>query len=161
MLFSSYVFIFAFLPITLLVFYLLAQWVHARAATVWLTIASLFYYGWWDVDYVPLILGSCVVNFIAGRLIDKAKSRQRKAFLVIGLIFNLGLLSYFKYTHFALDTLNTLFGADYSIATILLPLAISFFTFQQGVHNKFFPFLVMRHFFCSSMGQSGYCRGLF
>ncbi len=132
MLFNSLVFILLFLPVTLVVYYQLGQHFGRRAPMVWLTAASLFYYGWWNPSYVPLILFSCICNFAVGRRLMKAQgNRASKTWLTLGVIFNLGLLCYFKYTLFALDVFNVFFSTDYSMVLIVLPLAISFFTFQQ------------------------------
>ena len=130
MLFNSYVFLFAFLPATLAGFFLLGSRQVYRGALAWLVCCSLFFYGWWNPKYLALILASIFVNFSLGILLSRRGS-LRGALLLVGVAFNLGLLAYFKYANFFVDSVNHLLGASYHLDTILLPLAISFFTFQQ------------------------------
>ena len=133
MLFNTYHFIFAFLPVTLLVFFLLGSRGRTGAAMGWLVLASLFFYGYWKPPYVILIILSLVVNFTVGRaLIHEGKSPGlRKVLLWFGMVFNLGLLGYYKYANSFVDNLNLITGSDFHLEKIFLPLAISFFTFQQ------------------------------
>jgi len=134
MLFNSYEFLFAFLPITLIGFFLIGQKLGRAAAIAWLIFASLFYYAWWNPIYVGLILASMGTNFLFGRAIGRRDSKalgSRRALLALGVIFNLSLLGYFKYANFFVDTANELLDVDVTLAPIVLPLAISFFTFQQ------------------------------
>ena len=133
MLFNSYIFIFAFIPITLAGFYLLGRLGHGYARG-WLVVASLFFYGWWNVSYLGLILTSIAVNYAVGCYISgclKNTAWQKKSMFIAGIVFNLGLLGYFKYSGMAVDIINQLFNANLSFGAVLLPLAISFFTFQQ------------------------------
>ena len=130
MLFNSLIFILVFLPVVLGVFYWLGARFPKRVPMLWLTLASLFYYGWWDLNYVPLIVGSCVFNYFLGRKIGRSLKSKRQ-WLALGIAVNLLLLGYFKYAIFSIEIFNTMFSTDYSIAKIILPLAISFFTFQQ------------------------------
>ena len=130
MLFNSLIFILFFLPVVLGVFYWLGARFSKRVPMLWLTLASLFYYGWWDLNYVPLIVGSCVFNYFVGRKIGRSFKGKRQ-WLAVGIAVNLLLLGYFKYAFFSVEIFNTIFSTDYSIAKIILPLAISFFTFQQ------------------------------
>lgn len=132
MLFNSYEFILAFLPITLLVFYYLAENVQPRVAIAWLVAASLFFYGWWNPAYVALLIGSILFNYSMGLVISKKEQKiKSRALLIFGVICNLGLLGYYKYANFFVDNINWLTSGTYQIETIILPLAISFFTFQQ------------------------------
>ncbi len=131
MLFNSYVFIFAFLPCCLLGYALLSRRGSRSAGIVWLTACSLFYYGWWDPKYLGLILGSIIANFALGVHLGRERAASRRAVLVVGIVANLALLGYFKYTGFFLETLNRALGTEWSTPPIVLPLAISFFTFQQ------------------------------
>ncbi len=128
MLFNSYIFLLAFLPVTLVVFHLLDRRGLSRTSIVWLTLASLFFYGWWNPVYLLLILFSMGFNYLVGRGLSSSGSR---ILMVFGVAVNLALLGYFKYANFFVDTINTLAGTAYSLETIILPLAISFFTFQQ------------------------------
>jgi alginate O-acetyltransferase complex protein AlgI len=129
-LFNSHLFIFLFLPICLLGFYRIARH-QTEWALSWLVLCSLFFYGWWNPAYLLLMLASIVANFYIGTAISRGLSLSRKKiYLLLGIILNLGFLAYFKYANFFVDSLNYL-GADYHLETIVLPLAISFFTFQQ------------------------------
>jgi D-alanyl-lipoteichoic acid acyltransferase DltB (MBOAT superfamily) len=134
MLFNSYHFIFLFLPITLAGFFWIGRLGH-EAAILWLVAASLFFYGWWNPIYLWLIVISMLVNFSIGSLLGHAHTIQRRRvarwWLTIGVVFNLALLGWFKYANFAVDTINAAAGTDFHLHTIILPLAISFFTFQQ------------------------------
>ena len=132
MLFNSYIFIFAFLPATLLLYSASAR-VHARAAIATLVVASLFYYGWWAPRYVFLILFSILFNYSIGLVLasDTRPERMRRGALVFGVCVNLGLLAYFKYALFIASNVSSLFDIPINLGTITLPLAISFFTFQQ------------------------------
>ena len=134
MLFNSYIFIFLFLPITLYVFYRIGELGHHRVAISWLVGASLFFYGWWNPIYLGLILLSILFNYAAGVTLShqtQTTSLSKKSILGLGICVNLGLLGYFKYANFFVDNINWLFGTDFNLKKILLPLAISFFTFQQ------------------------------
>lgn len=128
MLFNSFVFIGCFLPLVLAGFLLLARGGHHRLTAAWLTAASLFFYGWWNPRYVPLLIASMVFNYLVGGVLAR---RPTKSLLILGIAANLALLGYFKYTGFAVATADQLFGLDWTVPHILLPLAISFFTFQQ------------------------------
>ena len=138
MLFNSPVFIFIFLPIVVLVYSLLNKGPNRLVAKSWLVLASLFFYSYWNPIYLPLILASILVNFYLGRqlqnsYVEGGESNQpgRKKYAVLGVLFNVGLLAYFKYVDFFLENINLLFGSEFEALNILLPLAISFFTFQQ------------------------------
>jgi len=128
MLFNSYIFIFLFLPITLLGFHLIGMRGYHRAALAWLVLASLFFYGWWNPVYLTLILGSMLLNYIIGVSLNQNSSR---GILIFGIAINLILLGYFKYANFFVNNLNAISGSNFHLENILLPLAISFFTFQQ------------------------------
>ena len=135
MLFNSYIFIFAFLPITFVSYFLIAKRVSGEAALTWLVIASLFFYGWWNPSYLVLMGISVIVNYSLGQRIARHRKAQQfiltKQLLVLGLTFNLGGLAYFKYANFFVDNLALATGTNFHLNTIVLPLAISFFTFQQ------------------------------
>jgi alginate O-acetyltransferase complex protein AlgI len=138
MLFHSIEFIFVFLPITWLVFFLLIRRNHLKATCMWLVIASLGFYSWWNPPYVILIVSSILINFGIGRLLhldgSKYDRNRRTAILYFGLLINIGALAYFKYANFFVENINSLLGASFNIERIILPLAISFFTFQQIVY---------------------------
>ena len=132
MLFNSYQFLFAFLPLTLLVCFLLAHNWGAGAAQFAVIAASLLFYSFWNVAYVPLLLGSIVFNYwIAQRMIRADRPRHRTAMLALAVAVDLGLLGYYKYTNYLLATINTAFGTHLAVVSIALPLGISFYTFQQ------------------------------
>jgi alginate O-acetyltransferase complex protein AlgI len=117
---------------SLLLFYALARNGKATAALFSLVAASLIFYGWWNPVYLVLLLFSLLVNYGIGSQIGKLRKRQQtqSARLVFysGIVFNVGLLGYFKYTNFFVDSLNYTFDTSLYVAPIVLPLAISFFT---------------------------------
>jgi alginate O-acetyltransferase complex protein AlgI len=133
MLFNSYIFIFIFLPVTVLGFYYIGKRSHPLAL-LWLAVASLFFYSWWDVRFVGLLSGSIVFNYSVGYLIRDRHSLyagQAKWILTGGIMANLMLLGYFKYANFFIENINSLIHTSFSTSDILLPLGISFFTFTQ------------------------------
>lgn len=134
MLFNSYAFIFFFLPITFFVYFYLNARRLTEAAKGFLVFASLFFYSWWNITYLPILLGSMLFNYTVG--VSLAKNQQhtrtgKKTLLVIGIIANIALLGYFKYADFLIANVNLLGGSDLPPLHLALPLAISFFTFQQ------------------------------
>ena len=134
MLFNSYAFIFAYLPVVLLGFFWLARVSHAFAAG-WLALASLFFYGFWNPAYIGLLLGSIVCNYVFGLWIAKAgvsqEEKRKKRLLIVAITANLALLAYYKYANFFVGNLNPLLGTSWNLGNIILPLGISFFTFTQ------------------------------
>lgn len=134
MLFNSYEFIFLFLPIVFLVFFTVVR-SRREAAIFWLVIASLFFYGWWNPKYLLLIMVSMGVNFAfgvrLGKLHREGRNRSARIHLAVGIALNLAALGYYKYAGFFIENLNELTGTSFILPTIVLPLAISFFTFQQ------------------------------
>lgn len=131
MLFHSDLFIFLFLPVVWLGWAMLRSGSNATPQQVWLLVASGIFYAWWNPALLPLLLGSILVNFLIGRLCRQAEGLLRRVLVVIGVSFNLLLLGFFKYTNFLIDTVNDVGGWQFPTFTIVLPLAISFFTFQQ------------------------------
>lgn len=130
MLFNSYEFIFAFLPLTLLLFAVACRFGSGVAAMALLVAASLFFYAYWDVRFLTLLVGSVMLNFGAGRAMLGNKQTSG-AFLIAGIIGNLAVLGLFKYYNFLVFSFLNPFGADVGFLDIALPLGISFFTFQQ------------------------------
>jgi alginate O-acetyltransferase complex protein AlgI len=134
LLFNSFAFIFAFLPVVLVGFFALARFSH-RLAAGWLTLASLVYYGWWDPRYVALLLASIGVNYALGtriaRMHESGQGARGKRLLLVAIAANLGLLGYYKYTNFLVANVQTLTGHAGPLPEIILPLGISFFTFTQ------------------------------
>ena len=109
MLFNSYEFIFLFLPITVSVYYLLNRMRLTLASNAWLLFASLFFYCWWDIRYLPLLLGSILFNYTIGNLLidydlNRKNTVSRKSIFVTGIVCNLVLLGIFKYTDFTIST---------------------------------------------------------
>ena len=145
MIFSSWQFVFFFLPITFFVYFWLNRKRLVVAGKSWLVATSLFFYAYWDFQYLPLILGSILFNFALGnglaqgylQSLDETKRRlhavNRKVVLVTGIFANLLLLGYFKYADFFIENINVAVGTNYGLHNIVLPLAISFFTFTQIV----------------------------
>lgn len=138
MLFNSYEFIFLFLPVTFFVYFWLNKKRLTQASKAWMVFASLFFYSWWNVIYLPLILGSILFNFTVGSTITKMENStsvkrgfSRKGLLSFGILSNIALLAYFKYMDFFITNANTLLGTHWDLMHIILPLGISFFTFTQ------------------------------
>jgi len=133
MLFNSFIFIFIFLPITFVVYFYLNQKKITQASKVFLLFSSLFFYAWWGVEYLPLILLSVLFNFLVGNMLSQRVQGgvYRKMLLIGGIAVNVGLLSYFKYLDFFIENINILWGTELKQFDLILPLAISFFTFQQ------------------------------
>jgi len=132
LIFNSYEFIFAFLPITFFIYFYLNYKRLTEASKGFLVFASLFFYSWWNVVYLPLILTSMLFNYYLGNLLAKGhKSFSRKGMLTFGIVLNLALLGYFKYTDFFIENFNMIFDSKAGLLHLALPLAISFFTFQQ------------------------------
>ncbi|ANK80710.1 MAG: hypothetical protein TEF_07785 [Rhizobiales bacterium NRL2] len=126
MIFSSDLFLFAFLPLALIGVVLSRRLFGAQL--YWIVAASLFFYGFWKPVYLPLIVASILVNFALGRAIERTRSKGLTAF---GVALNLAALGWFKYANFIEENIEWLSGADIPLPEIVLPLAISFFTFQQ------------------------------
>lgn len=125
MIFSSASFLFAFLPCVAIVYYLLRS---RTARNVFLTLVSLFFYAWGEPWFVLVMLLSIVINwFIALRI---GAGEHKKAWLVVGLVCDLGLLAVFKYLGFLMENVNWIFRLSLPVPQIVLPIGISFFTFQ-------------------------------
>ena len=144
MLFNSYIFIFLFFPLCLLGFYGLRK-VNSTWAKVWLIGFSLWFYGYFNIRYLCIMIFSILLNYGAYRLMvradfkaDKVASKaetslilNKKTILITGVSLNLLLLFYFKYFDFFIENINAVFGISMALRNIVLPLGISFFTFQQ------------------------------
>jgi D-alanyl-lipoteichoic acid acyltransferase DltB (MBOAT superfamily) len=128
MVFSSLEFIYLFLPVTLAGFFLLRRFDSERGIIAWLIAASLFFYGWWNPWYLVLLIGSVLINYGLHRVLSQLKDPW---VLGLGIAANLLVLAYYKYADFFISNVNALTGLDYALAGVALPLAISFFTFQQ------------------------------
>jgi len=112
------------------VFFSIPQKFREKWTAVWLVFMSIIFYGYWDWHYVALLITSICCNFFVGKKIFDSVS-AKKFWLTCGIIFNLSLLFYFKYTGFFLDNVNNFFGQSFPVPEIILPLGISFFTFTQ------------------------------
>jgi D-alanyl-lipoteichoic acid acyltransferase DltB (MBOAT superfamily) len=136
MLFNSYEYFTIFLPLTVLVYFLLNRQRYTKAATAWLVLASLVFYSWWNVKYLVLIVVSILVNFGIGSALGKSgkehhADRGRRAVLIIGILSNVFLLGYYKYVDFFIVNVDALTGLELALQKVVLPLGISFFTFTQ------------------------------
>lgn len=132
MLFNSYIFILLFFPLCILGYYGFNYSKKYTCGQCFLLGMSLWFYAYFNIGYLAIILSSILVNYGIYVLLYKASQKGlRKAALIIGLLFNIGLLFYFKYMDFLIQNINVLFHKDYTLLKILLPLGISFFTFQQ------------------------------
>ena len=135
MLFNTPQFVLGFLPIALVGFFLAGRVGGSRWALRWLVVASLFFYGWWNAKFVLLLAGSILVNYAIGqrilRLTQADRPRSAHHWLVAGVVLNLTLLGWFKYANFLIGNAAAVAGLRTPELDIFLPLAISFFTFQQ------------------------------
>lgn len=128
MVFSSTIFLCVYLPLVLLGYYICPK----KGRNLFLLIVSLVFYAWGEPKYVFLMIFSILVNYIFGRLMDKNRGRQKrmKLLLLLSVVIDLGLLSVFKYTDFVITNINAIFGANFDLLNIALPIGISFYTFQ-------------------------------
>ena len=130
--FTSYIFLFVFLPVTLLVYWLLPRTTWRLA---FLTLASYVFLGYYDWRYVPLMIVAGTIDWVAGLAIARTESRRRRWILAAALVASVAILAYFKYRGFFLDSLNGLgdmlgLGTDLPALSVLLPVGISFYTFS-------------------------------
>lgn len=148
MLFNSVTFVVYFLPIVLVVFYTLARWRLLTLAIVFLLVSSLWFYGYWNLLYLPLLIGSIAVNYVLGQHIQRIQAHsppthpptpqkhyRSRPWLWLGIAINLAVLGYYKYAHFFIANLNRMielpFAAQFLDSTIVLPLGVSFYSFTQ------------------------------
>ena len=130
MLFNSYIFILFFLPLTYTVYFFLNHIKRYKIAHIWLIGMSIWFYGFFNIKYLWIICFSILCNYLLSRGMYCCKGKKR-VFLVAGIALNLGVLFYFKYFNFFMETVNCLFYQNFMLRNIVLPLGISFFTFQQ------------------------------
>ena len=126
MVFSSAIFLWLFLPITLLVYYL----APGRLKNLFLLLASLTFYSWGEPKYIFLMMISIVINYFLGLIIDKFNNQLKCCIFVVAILFNIGILMFFKYGAFLIENVNLVFGIELSVPQIALPIGISFYTFQ-------------------------------
>ena len=135
MLFNSYEFICLFFPVVLCVYFLLGKKSSSRFALGWLSAASLFFYGYWNMSYLPLLIFSVLMNYAFAGLIISARDKglvlRNKVLFFLSLTANISLLGWYKYADFLIRNINLAFSADYPLLHIILPLGISFFTITQ------------------------------
>lgn len=132
MLFNSYIFILFFLPCCILGYFGLNHYRKDTQSQIFLLVMSLWFYAYFNYSYLVIILTSVAINFLFTRMLYKTTSPGlRRLELLLSVVFNFGILFYYKYYNFFLENLNSLFAADLALKNILLPLGISFFTFQQ------------------------------
>lgn len=128
MLFNSFVFIFLFLPCCILLYYLCGSFSEHKVSLIILSIMSLIFYGCFNPSYLLVLCGSVLLNWIISRLM---RQKYSKVFLIAGIICNILIIFYFKYYDFFVSNLNVVLKSDFVLQNIVLPLGISFFTFQQ------------------------------
>src|SRR5262249_15531830 len=137
MLFNSYPFLLGFFPTVLLIFFLLGRR-YPVAASVWLAVASLFFYGYWSVSALPLLVLSICANYAFGIWVTPTPGvgqRQLMRRLVVAVTLDLAVLAYFKYANFFIDDVNSALQLASHVQipqlSVVLPIGISFFTFTQ------------------------------
>lgn len=132
MLFNSYIFVFLFFPMAVIGYYWLHHKGMEKAALGYLILMSMVFYGYNSIQYLAMLVVSILVNYLLVWLMDKAgRPAGRRLLLVLGLLYNLGILFCFKYFDFFIENVNALFRTDYHFLRLALPLGISFYTFQQ------------------------------
>lgn len=138
MLFNSYIFILMFLPLVVGGYFLINKLQGEKKGTLdlwWIFVTSLWFYGYSVPKYLVLILFSIFINFFVSKRISAnrecEKKNNAKAWMITGVVFDLGLLFYFKYFDFFISNINMVFGTEWTLKNLILPLGISFFTFKQ------------------------------
>lgn len=139
MLFNSLEYFLLFLPLAVLIYFACSRFATRQAGIIWLVTSSLLFYGYSSTKYISIVLISIVINFFIGKLIirnnlsaaDRPESKYNHAILLLGISINISILAYFKYMNFFIETINTATHASIRLPDIALPLAISFYTFQQ------------------------------
>ena len=139
MLFNSLGYLFIFLPILLLIYY--ASKLKLNYIKITIIIFGLFFYSFWNINFLPILVFSIIVNYFIAKKIQNEITGKKKYLLIISIIFNLSLLAIFKYLDFLIFNYNFLFDKNFSYLHLPFPLAISFYTFQQitflvDVYNK-------------------------
>lgn len=132
MLFNSYIFVLLFLPMCISGYFLLHYLNYPKVAQLFLLGMSLWFYGYFNIKYLPIILTSILLNYMFFELLKKDFSRTiRLSALIVAIVFNLGILFYFKYYGFFIENINAVFHTGFITESLVLPLGISFFSFQQ------------------------------
>lgn len=133
MLFNSYIFVFLFFPVTLIGYYLLNYQKLFKTANFFLIGMSLWFYGYYNPSYLIIICGSIFINYIISKRMEVLENNNKikKMILILGISINIAIIFYFKYYDFFLENVNVIFKKSFELKNIILPLGISFFTFQQ------------------------------
>lgn len=132
MLFNSYIFVFLFFPVVVIGYYWLHHMKWKKAALGYLIMMSMVFYGYQNIRYLAILIASILFNYLLVFLMGKGrKALQRRVCLAAGLLLNMGILFCFKYYDFFVENVNALFRTDYQFLRLVLPLGISFYTFQQ------------------------------
>ena len=132
MLFNSYIFVFLFLPVTIVGYFLLNKLPRPTLAHLFLLGMSLWFYGYFNIAYLPIIIVSIIFNFCIYKILSHGhKKNFRVTVLIVAIVANLGILFYFKYFDFFIENINSIFHRNFTLRHLVLPLGISFFTFQQ------------------------------
>lgn len=131
MLFNSYIFIFVFLPVSLILYFFFSSRKMHKTALIVLILMSLWFYGYFNVSYLWILCGSILGNWILSRGMIKSEGKKRKILLVSGLVCDIALIFIFKYYDFFILNVNQAFHTSFELRHLILPLGISFFTFQQ------------------------------
>lgn len=132
MLFNSYIFVILFFPIVVAGYYWLHHIKLEKAALGYLVLMSMVFYGYNSIRYLVMLVVSIVVNYVLVVMMGRAAGRAvRRLFLVLGVLYNIGILFYFKYFDFFIENVNAVLETDYPFLRLALPLGISFYTFQQ------------------------------
>ncbi|MEG0752670.1 MAG: MBOAT family O-acyltransferase, partial [Angelakisella sp.] len=129
MVFSSITFLFYYLPALILLYYLAPK----KLKNLVMFLASMVFYAWGEIRFIPVMLALSVEDYVCGRLMERYREnrRMRLLFMLISVGSNLGVLLFFKYTNFFVDNLNLLFGAGIPALNIILPIGVSFNSFQS------------------------------
>lgn len=128
MLFYSFEFLYLFLPLVILGYFLTVRFFGHRSSLIFLVLASFIFYANWNINHVWILGGSILANYCLGRYLQQKNS---KLILTIGIILNLCVLGYYKYTNFFVDSISSIADTSWHVEAIILPLALSFYTFQQ------------------------------
>ncbi len=148
MLFNSYIFILLFLPLSLVGYFSLNRCIGHTAGKIWLTLMSLWFYGYFNPQYLWIIVASVLINYGLYRLLEqRGRTAAGRALLTLGVLLNIGVLFYYKYFDFVRANIGALLNREFDLLGLLLPLGISFFTFQQV------GFLIDTY-----KGETGHCR---
>lgn len=133
MLFNSYIFIFCFLPLSVILYFTMNFLRKERLAKAFLILMSLWFYAYFHLNYLPILVLSIGINFGISKLLLKLKDREtlQRYVLILGILCNIAAIFYYKYYGFFMENIHYLFADTHTVRNILMPLGISFFTFQQ------------------------------